>query len=487
MARKFLPGGRKPPKAIGEKIPFPDSRGLFIFAGGIISLEGFNVREEMAISKKTSESLAEKVFKLSENGTDVRTEITAGITTFVTMAYILLVNPVILKDAGLDQGAVFMATALAAAISTMFMGLYANYPFALAPGMGLNAFFAYVMVGGMKIPWQTALGAVFVSGIIAVIVTLTGIRELLIRAIPLQLKHAVGAGIGLFIAFIGFKNAGIIVANPATFVDLGNLKDPGTLLAVIGLVITAALVARGVRGGILLGIILTTIIGVPMGITKLPSSLISSPPSIAPGFLKLDIMGALKLSMYPVIFSLFFADLFDTIGTFVGVASRTGMIDEHGNLKRGNKALFADSLGTVVGALLGTSNTTTYVESAAGVSVGGRTGLTSVVVALLFIASIIFSPIALAVPAQATAPALIIVGVFMASSLNEIKFGDFLEAFPAFLTAILMPLTFSISMGLALGFISYTVLMLLSGKGREVHWVMYVLSITFALYFMFIR
>ncbi|MFO7152296.1 MAG: NCS2 family permease [Bacillota bacterium] len=445
------------------------------------------MKEEIAISKSSSESLLERYFKLSENGTDVRTEIAAGVTTFVTMAYILLVNPVILKDGGLDQGAVFMATALAAAISTMFMGLYANYPFALAPGMGLNAFFAYVMVGGMNIPWQTALGAVFLSGIIAVIVTLTGIRELLIRAIPMPLKHAVGAGIGLFIAFIGFKNAGIIVANSATFVDLGNLKDPGTLLAVIGLIITGVLVARGVRGGILIGIILTTIIGVPMGVTQLPSSLISSPPSLAPGLLKLDIMGALKFSMFPVIFSLFFADLFDTIGTFVGVASRTGMIDEHGNLKRGNKALFADSLGTVIGALLGTSNTTTYVESAAGVSVGGRTGLTSVVVALLFIASIIFSPIALAVPSQATAPALIIVGVFMASSLNEIKFHDFYEAFPAFLTVILMPLTYSISMGLALGFISYTLLMVLAGRGKEVHWVMYVLSVLFILYFMFIR
>lgn len=445
------------------------------------------MKEEIVIKKAKEEGFLERYFQLKENGTDVRTEILAGFTTFVTMAYIILVNPIVLKDAGLDQGAVFMATALAAAISTLFMGLYANYPFALAPGMGLNAFFAYVMVGKMGIPWQTALGAVFLSGIIAVIVTLTGLRELLIRAIPLPLKHAVGAGIGLFIAFIGFKNAGIIVSNPATFVDLGNFKDPGTLLATIGLIITAVLVAKGVRGGMLLGIIITTIIGIPMGITKIPSSIISAPPSMAPGFLKLDVMGALKASMYPVIFSLFFADLFDTIGTFVGVASRTGMIDENGNLKRGNKALFADSLGTVIGSLLGTSNTTTYVESAAGVSAGGRTGLTSVVVSLLFIASIIFSPIALAVPSQATAPALIIVGIFMASSLNEIKFSDFYEAFPAFLTAILMPLTFSISLGLAIGFIAYTLLMVLSGRAKEVHWVMYVLAITFILYFIYVR
>lgn len=429
----------------------------------------------------------EKFFKLSENGTNARTEILAGITTFVTMAYILLVNPIVLKDAGLDQGAVFMATALASAIATLFMGVYANYPFALAPGMGLNAFFAYVMVGKMGIPWQTALGAVFLSGIIAVIVTLTGLRELLIRAIPLPLKHAVGAGIGLFIAFIGFKNAGIIISNPDTFLDLGNFRDPAVLLAAVGLIITAVLVAKGVKGGILLGIIITSIIGIPMGITKIPASIISAPPSIAPGLFKLDIKGALQLSMYPVIFSLFFADLFDTIGTFVGVASRTGMIDEHGNLKRGNKALFADSIGTVIGSLLGTSNTTTYVESAAGVSVGGRTGLTAVTVAVLFIASIIFSPIALAVPTAATAPALIIVGIFMATSLNEIKFNDFYEAFPAFLTAVLMPFTFSISLGLSVGFIAYAALMLFSGRGKEVHWMMYVLAATFVLYFAFIR
>jgi AGZA family xanthine/uracil permease-like MFS transporter len=434
-----------------------------------------------------SNSFLESFFNLSKNETNVRTEVLAGLTTFVTMAYILFVNPLTLAEAGLDQGAVFMATALAAAISTLFMGLYANYPFALAPGMGLNAFFAYVMVGKMGIAWQTALGAVFLSGIIAVIVTLTGLRELLIKAIPIPLKHAVGAGIGLFIAFIGLKNAGIVVGNEATFVDLGNFTDPKTLLATIGLIITAVLVARGIKGGILLGIIITTIIGIPMGITKLPESFISAPPSIAPGFMKLDIMGALKFSLYPVIFSLFFADLFDTIGTFVGVASRTGMMDEHGNLKRGNKALFADSIGTVIGSLLGTSNTTTYVESAAGVSVGGRTGLTAVVVSILFVASVIFSPIALAVPGEAIAPALILVGVFMASSLNEIRFDDFYEALPALLTAIMMPLTFSISFGLSVGFVAYAALMLFTGRGKEVHWMMYVLAVAFTLYFAFIR
>lgn len=429
----------------------------------------------------------DKYFHLTENGTTARTEILAGLTTFVTMAYIILVNPIVLKAGGLDPGAVFMATCFAAAASTLFMGLYANYPFALAPGMGLNAFFAYVMVGAMKLDPYTALGAVFLSGIIAVIVTLTGLRELLIRAIPLPLKHAVGAGIGLFIAFIGLKNAGLIVPDQATIVALGNLSDPKTLLAVIGLILTGTLVARRVKGGMLLGILLTTLIGVPLGVTKLPASVISPPPSMAAGFLKLNVLGALKWSLFPTIFSLFFADLFDTIGTFVGVASRTGMIDEQGNLKRGNKALFADSIGTVVGALFGTSNTTTYVESAAGVSVGGRTGLTAVVVAILFVLSIVFSPVALAVPGEATAPALIIVGIFMAASLTEIKFGDFLEAFPAFLTVILMPLTFSISLGLSLGFIAYALVMLLSGKGAQVHWMMYLLAILFTLYFAFIH
>ncbi|MDK2785245.1 MAG: adenine/guanine/hypoxanthine permease, partial [Bacillota bacterium] len=291
------------------------------------------VSKEAVVQPTGQSGFLEEFFHLQENGTNVRTEVLAGLTTFVTMAYIILVNPVILKAGGLDPGAVFMATCLAAAASTLFMGLYANYPFALAPGMGLNAFFAYVMVGAMKVDPYTALGAVFISGLIAVIVTLTGLRELLIRAIPLPLKHAVGAGIGLFIAFIGLKNAGIVVPDQATIVALGDLTNPKTLVAVIGLVITGALVARQVKGGMLLGILLTTLIGVPLGVTKLPASIISPPPSMAAGFLKLNVLGALKWSLFPTIFSLFFADLFDTIGTFVGVASRTGMIDEHGNLK----------------------------------------------------------------------------------------------------------------------------------------------------------
>ncbi|HHY70267.1 MAG TPA: NCS2 family permease [Thermoanaerobacterales bacterium] len=444
------------------------------------------MKEEISISNG-SDSYLERIFQLTANGTNVKTEILAGVTTFVTMAYILFVNPITLEAAKMDKGAVFMATALASALTTLLMGVYANYPFALAPGMGLNAYFAYVMVGSAGLSWQTALGAVFVSGIIGIIVTLTGLRELLIKAIPMPLKNAMSAGIGMFIAFIGLKNAGIVIANEATFVDLGNFTEPGPLLATIGLIIMAILVARKVKGGILLGIIITTLIGIPMGITKLPESLISLPPSIAPTFFKLDIAGVLKFSMFPVIFSLFFADMFDSIGTFVGVASRTGMIDEQGNLKRGNRALFVDFIGTVLGSLMGTSTITTYVESTAGVTEGGRTGLTSVVVAILFVASIIFSPIALAVPGEAVAPALILVGVFMATSLNKIDFSDFYEAFPAFLTVIMMPLTYSISFGLSIGFIAYAALMLLAGRGKEVHWIMYALTVIFILYFALIR
>ena len=444
------------------------------------------MKEEISISNGADSQL-ERMFGLTENGTNVKTEVLAGVTTFVTMAYILFVNPITLEAAGMDKGAVFMATALASALTTLFMGVYANYPFALAPGMGLNAYFAYVMVGGAGLSWQAALGAVFVSGIIGIIVTLTGLRELLIKAIPMPLKHAMGAGIGMFITFIGLTNAGIVIASEDTFLDLGNLTEPGPLLATIGLIIMAILVARGIKGGILLGILITTIIGIPMGITQFPSSPISLPPSLAPTMFKLNILSVLKFSLFPVIFSLFFTDMFDSIGTFVGVASRTGMIDAEGNLKRGNKALFVDFIGTVLGSLLGTSTITTYVESTAGVTEGGRTGLTSVVVAIMFAASVIFSPIALAVPGEAVAPALIMVGVFMATSLNKIDFSDFYEAFPAFLTAIMMPLSYSISFGLAIGFVAYAALMLLARRGKEVHWIMYALAVIFILYFAFIR
>lgn len=435
------------------------------------------------------------MFRLEENGTDVRTEVVAGLTTFVTMAYIVIVNPLTLagpnSGTGMDFGAVMMATCLASALATLVMGLYANYPFALAPGMGLNAFFAYGLCRGMGLPWQVAMGAVFLSGCFALLVTLTRVREAVILAIPAYLKSAVGAGIGLFIAFIGLKNAGLIVDDPATFVHLGRMSAPSVLLSLFGLVLTGFLLVRGVTGAMLIGILATTAAGllVPAGGGRMVTQftpgklfLADLPPSLGPGLLQLDVLGALKPALFVPIFSLFFVDLFDTVGTFVGVARRTGMIDEQGRLKRGNRALVADSLGTLIGSLLGTSNTTTYVESAAGVNAGGRTGLTAVVVAACFLLSTFLSPVVTAVPAAATAPALILVGVLMCGALGEIAWGELPTAIPAFLTILLMPLTFSIATGLAFGFIAHVLLALLTGKGREVHWFLYVLSALFVVY-----
>ena len=436
----------------------------------------------------------DRFFKLTERGTNVRTEILAGLTTFVTMAYILVVNPNTLTLKGLpedvlsklnlpDWGAVFMATVLAAVVSTLVMGLVANWPFALVPGMGLNAFFAFTLVLGMGLSWQTALGAVFISGILALIVTVTGLREIMIKAIPMSLKHAVSAGIGFFIMLIGLKNAGIVVPMEATIISLGAIKTAPVLIAILGLIVTAVLVARRVPGGILIGIAVTTLLGIPFGVTQLPDTIVSAPPSLGPTFLKLDIMGALSGGMVAVIFSMFFADLFDTIGTFVGVAGKAGLMDKEGNLKDGSKALVADSAGTIIGALLGTSNTTTYVESAAGISAGGRTGLTAVATAGFFLLSAFLWPVFIAVPSAATAPALIIVGVLMASPLLEIDLHDFSEAFPAILTAVMMPFTFSIATGLALGFVAYVALNALTGKAAKIHWMLYVLTAFFVYYF----
>lgn len=435
------------------------------------------------MASKSEAGFVEKYFQLAAHGTTVRTELIAGLTTFVTMAYIIIVNPLTLAAAGMDQDAVFMATILASVAATLTMGLYANWPLALAPGMGLNAFFAFGMVGAMGIPWQTALGAVAISGVLMLIVTLTGLREVLIKAIPQSLKHAVGAGIGFFILLIGLKNAGIVVPFEPTIIALGAITTKPVLLSIFGLVLTAALVARKVPGGILLGIIITTILGVPLGVTTLPERFFSMPPSISPTLFQLDLIGALKISLIPVIFSLFFADMFDTLGTFMGVAGKAGLMDKEGNLKGDKKALFADSIGTVVGALFGTSNTTTYVESAAGISAGGRTGLTAVTTALLFLLALFLAPIALSVPAVATAPALIIVGILMASSMLKVDLNDFTEAVPAVITALMMPFTFSIATGLALGFVVYVLINVLVGRAAKVHWMMYVLTAFFAYYF----
>lgn len=425
----------------------------------------------------------EKFFKLKENNTDVRTEVLAGITTFMTMAYILIVNPLILSETGMDKGGVFTATALSSAIATLVMALYAKYPFALAPGMGLNAFFTYSVVLNMKHSWQFALTAVLIEGIIFVLISAVKAREAIFNAIPMNLKNAVSVGIGLFIAFIGLANAGIVEQGGA-IVQLGSLKSPTALLAIIGLIITGILLVKNVRGALLLGIIITTIIGIPMKVTALPTSIWSLPPSlknVAFKFVGWDQI--LSKDMLVVMFTFLFVDIFDTVGTLAGVSSKAGMLDKEGKLPRVSQALMADAIGTVAGACLGTSTVTTYVESASGVAEGGRTGLTSLVTAGLFALSLLFAPIFTIVPGAATAPALILVGLFMMSSVKKIDLDDFTEAIPAFLTIIMMPLAYSIADGIVFGMVSYVVLKLLTGKGKDVSPVMYVLAVLFILKF----
>ncbi len=447
--------------------------------------------------KDQKKGLLSKFFDFAGNNTNLRTEILAGLTTFVTMAYIIIVNPMVLAGpetgTGMDYGAVLTATCLAAGASTLLMGLFANYPFALAPGMGLNAFFTYTLCGTMGLSWQTALGVVFISGCLALIVTLTRIKAIIIRAIPASLKAAVSAGVGLFIAFIGLTNGGIVAVSQSSILSAGDLGDPKVLLALTGLVISSVLVIRKIPGGLLLGIIITTLAGLFVSDPATGSSITAfhpgaygifdKMPSLDPVAFHLDLAGALKLSLALPIFSLFFVDFFDTIGGFVGIASRAGMIDERGDLKNGSRALIADSCGTIIGALLGTSNTTTYAESAAGVNAGGRTGMTSFVTALCFFAAPFLSPLFISVPSAATAPALIIVGVMMCSSLNEIDWADVSNAIPCILTIIMMPLTYSIASGLAFGFISYVLLAALTGKRKEVHWFLYILAALFMIYF----
>ncbi|QSQ08015.1 Adenine permease AdeP [Koleobacter methoxysyntrophicus] len=459
--------------------------------------------------------MLEKLFRLKGNNTTLRTEVIAGFTTFITMAYIIFVNPNILRMAGMNSagalgddalaynafndpvvGAVMVATVLSSALATLIMGLYANYPFALAPGMGLNAFFTFTVVIKMGYSWQSALGAVFVSGIVFIIITITGIREAIVNAIPLSLKNAVSAGIGLFIALIGFSNAGIVVSDPATIIGLGNLTEPHTLLALMGLAITGILMARKVKGAILLGIIITTLLGIPAGIVSIPEGFtpVSLPPSLTPTFMKLDFKELFNLSggagildavigFLGVVLAFTYVDLFDTLGTLVGTGAKAGMLDKEGRLPRINKALMADAVGTSAGALLGTSTVTTYIESAAGIMEGGKTGLTSVVVSLLFLASLFLAPVAGLVPAAATAPALIIVGVLMMGAVREIDFSDFSEALPAFMTIVIMPFSYSIANGIAAGLVFYPLVKVISGRAREVHPIIYILAFLFILRF----
>ncbi len=433
-----------------------------------------------------NQGFLERVFKLSEHGTDARTEILAGLTTFMTMAYIIFVNPDILSSTGMDFGAVLVATCLAAAIGTLVMGLYANYPFALAPGMGLNAFFAFTVVGQMGYSWEVALAAVFMNGIIFLVLTFTSIRQAIVDAIPMSLKMAVSAGIGLFIALIGFHNSGIVVANPDTLVSLGNFKETAVLLTAIGLILTAVLVILKVRGALLIGIIGTTIIGIPMGVTDISNfGIVSAPPSLAPTFGAFagGLKELLAIGLIPVIFSFTFVDMFDTIGTLIGVSSKAGMLDKDGRLPNANKALTADAVATTAGAILGTSTTTTYVESASGVAEGGRTGLTAVTTAMLFLVAIFFSPLIGIVPGAATAPILIIVGIFMMEPVMKIDFTDYLEAIPAFFAIVMMPFAYSIADGIIFGTLAYSLLHLFTGKGKEVSTTMWILTLLFIIWF----
>ncbi len=426
-------------------------------------------------------STLERVFKLNEHKTDVKTEILAGITTFMTMAYILIVNPLILSDAGMDFGGVFTATALSAAIATLVMAFSANYPFVLAPGMGLNAFFAYSVVLTMGYSWETALTAVFLEGIIFIILTFTNVREAIVNAIPLNLKNAVSVGIGLFIAFIGLANAGIVKVGEGTPLALGDLTARPALVALIGILVTGFLLVKNVKGAILFGILISTVVGIPLGVTPMPEGFISAPPSLAKVAFKLDFSQIFSFKMIVVLFTFLFVDMFDTIGTLVGVASKADMLDEEGKLPKAKPALFADAVGTTVGAVLGTSTVTTYVESASGVAEGGRTGLTALTSAVLFILALFFAPIFGIIPSAATSPALIIVGLFMMSPIMKINLEDFTEAIPAFLTIIMMPLAYSIAEGIVFGIVSYVILKVITGKTKDVSIMMYILALLFVL------
>lgn len=422
-------------------------------------------------------------FELEKNNTSIKTEIVAGITTFMTMAYIIFVNPQILSAAGMDQGAVMTATIVVAAFSCIVMGLMTNYPFALASGMGLNAFFAYSIAP--TVGWQGALAAVFISGIFFIIFALTGVVNLIDEAIPASLKHAVASGIGLFIAFIGLKNAGIIVPSVGTIVGAGELSDTGPLLAITGLGITAALMSYKIKGSILLGIIITTLISFIAGYQEMPNglcSIVGAPASLEMVAFKLNFSAIWEIGIM-AIFALVFVDMFDTMGTFMGTGASAGYLNEKGHLPKMKQAMIADAIGTIAGALFGTSTVTTYVESSSGISMGGRTGLTTIVVGLLFLASLIFAPFAALVPNEATAPALIIVGVLMCNGLKKINFDDFSESFPAFVTMIIMPFTFSIAHGIAAGFIAYPLVKVCSGKSSDLNWFNYILAVVSIMHF----
>jgi len=428
--------------------------------------------------------LIERYFHLTENHTTIRRELLGGLTTFLTMAYIVVVNPQILSQAGIPAEGVVFATCIASAAATLVMGLYANYPIALAPGMSLNAYFTYSVCLGMHIPWRTALGVIFLSGILFLVLTVTRIREQIVNGIPNCLKHATAGGIGMFIAFVGLRNAKLVVANPATFVSLGSFSDPEVQAACVGLTITLVLMARKINGAILIGIFASTALAIFRGMAKWPTAIVSLPhPSST--WLQLDIRGALHLGLFEIIFVFLFVDLFDNVGTLVGVCEQGGFVKD-GKIPRVGRALLSDAVGTVFGALTGTSTVTSYIESAAGVAAGARTGLSNLVVAGLFLAAAFCSPLATAIPGYATAPALILVGALMTESIARIDWKDFTEAFPAFVTILATPLTFSIATGLSLGLISYTLVKVAAGKFRDVSLVLWILTALFILRYIYL-
>jgi adenine/guanine/hypoxanthine permease len=419
------------------------------------------------------------LFKLHEAGTTVRTEMLAGFTTWLAMVYIVAVNPSILATTGMDQGALFTATCLGAGIASIVMGLYANYPLALAPGMGLNAYFAFTVVGGMQVPWQVALGAVFLSGVLFLIVSLLRLREWLINAIPFSLKLGIGAGIGFFLALIGLEHMGVVAASPATYVTLGQLGNPATLLACAGFLVMAGLAARGQAAAVLIGILATAAAGIPFGLTTF-HGVMAMPPSLAPTLLQMDIPGALSLGVVSIVLTFFLVDLLDNAGTLIAVTHRAGLMRPDGSVPRLKEALTADSGGAMLGAALGTSTVTSYIESAAGIQAGGRTGLTAVVTGVLFLATLFFAPLAMALPDFATAPALVFVACLMAQALRDLNWDDLTDTLPAVVTALSMPFTFSIAAGIGLGFIVYAVVKTLAGRRREVSGAVWLIAVASA-------
>lgn len=424
--------------------------------------------------------MLQKIFGFNKQTMNLRTEIIAGITTFLTMSYILAVNPAMLSTTGMDKGAIFTATALAAAIATLLLAWMAKLPFAQAPGMGLNAFFAFTLVQGMGYSWETALTAMFVEGLIFILITLLNVREIILNSIPVNLRHAISAGIGMFIAFIGLKNAGIIESNPSTFVALGHFT-PISLLAIFGILLSAVLLIKKVKGALFYSILLCTIAGIPLGVTEIPENFIpvSMPHSIAPTFCKFDFEGFFTLDMAIIIFTLLFMNIFDTLGTLVGLATKTGIMDKNGHIPHVKEAMMSDAIGTTISSMLGSSTVTTYVESASGIAEGGRSGVTSLITGLLFILALFFAPAFLLIPGAATTGAFVLVGVFMMDSIGKINLSDISEALPAFVTIIMMVLTYSIANGIILGLLCYVLLKLFCGKYKQITLTMYILAILF--------